>query len=370
MKRPAKILKSLSFLIVTAVTAACNGDGPGGNKPSEPEEPYTLSVDKTSIESDGQDKATFTITDANGMLLTDAEYIKKTSFHIEETDQWQSGMTDSEANCFSTISDGTYTVSALFEGKECANKVTVTSSNRSHYERFRKNVAIYRLTGTWCQYCPSMTEALANVNSFTKEHSLVLEFHNSDEFSVPYNSSTDLASVLLSTFGSSNDGLPFCIYSLAEGSGSRKISEIQGLVKEQLYENPARTGIAATSKLSGNTLTINAKVAASQTGKYDLGLAVLKDNCKPASSSASESVYNDVVVSISGNFFAMSGETSFTLKEGQEQEIVKQWTSEALSTGIRDYRIVLFTLREAAGKTLIDNIVDFKAGESIDYIYN
>lgn len=370
MKRPVEILKFLSFLTVAAVAASCNGDGPDGTKPSVPEEPYTLSADKTSIESDGQDKATFTITDANGMVLTDAEYMKKTSFHIEETDQWQSGMTESQPNCFSTISDGTYTVSALFEGKECANKVTVTSANRSRYERFRKNVAIYRLTGTWCQYCPSMTEALSNVNSFTKEHSLVLEFHNSDEFSVPYSSSMDLASVLLSTFGSSNDGLPFCIYSLAEGSGSRKISEIQDMVKEQLYANPAKTGIAATSSISDNTLTVKSKVTASQSGKYDLGLAVLKDNCKPASSSASESVYNDVVVSISGNFFAMSGETSFTLTEGQEQEIVKQWTSETLRSGISDYRVVLFTLREAEGKTIIDNIVDFKAGESIDYRYN
>ena len=370
MKSSIAILKSLLLLTFTAMMAACNGDGPDGTKPSVPEEPYTLSVDKTSIESDGQDKATFTITDANGMVLTDAEHIKKTSFHIEETDQWQSGMTESQPNCFSTITDGTYTVSALFEGKECANKVSVTSANRSRYERFRKNVAIYRLTGTWCQYCPSMTEALASVNSFTKEHSLVLEFHNSDEFSVPYSSSMDLASVLLSKFGSSNDGLPFCIYSLAQGSGSRKISEIQDFVKEQLYRNPARTGIAATSEISGNTLTVNAKVSASHSGKYDLGIAVLKDNCKPASSTANESVYNDVVVSISGNFFAMSEETSFTLTEGQEQPISRQWTSEALASGTGDYRIVLFTLREADGKTIIDNIVDFQAGKSIDYIYN
>ena len=57
-------------------------------KLTDPTGPYRLSVDKTEIESDGKDAATFVITDANGLVLTDEAYLRNTSFHIEETDEW------------------------------------------------------------------------------------------------------------------------------------------------------------------------------------------------------------------------------------------------------------------------------------------
>ena len=354
------------FLVATAASMlSCSGNtDPDENGTAEgPTGPFTLTVDKTAIESDGKDAATFTITDANGLVLTGAEHIGKTSFHIEETDEWQSGLVLDKPNQFTTISDGTYTVSAMYQGEYCANSVNVTSKNRSKYEKFYKNVAIYRLTGTWCGYCPSMTEALGKVNRFTKDHSIVLTFHNADEFAVPYNSSADLAGTLLARFGKSDSGLPFCIYSLAEGSGDRKVTDIQNFVKKQLYNSPAGTGIKATSSVENGTLTVKATVEASRAGKYDLGTAILKDNCKPSSTTAYETVYDNVVTSISGNFFTMSGE-AFELKAGQEKVLEKSIKSDS------ECRIVLFTLTEKDGKVIIDNAVEFKAGSSIDYIYN
>lgn len=344
---------------------ACSGNiDPDENKTEGPVAPFTLTVDKSSIESDGKDAAIFTIKDANGLDLTSAQYIKKTSFHINETNEYLSGMVLPQPNHFTTIADGTYTIDAMFDGKACSNTVKVTSKNRSKYEKFKKNVAIYRLTGTWCQYCPSMTEALGKVNSFTKDHSVVLEFHNADEFAVPYNASMDLAGALQKKFG--NYGLPYCIYSIAEGSGSQKFIEIQDLVKKQLIENPARTGIKATSSVNGGEITVNATVQASAAGKYDLGIAILKDNCKPTSNGAYESVYNDVVVGISGNYYAMSTD-AFELGAGAEKAISKTWKGEGDASSCR---IVLFTLTNSGSKAIIDNAVVFKAGSSIDYILN
>lgn len=359
-------LKRIMILVMAALAGACSGNvDPDDSKTEGPLEPFTLSVDKSVIESDGKDAAVFTIKDANGLDLTAAQYIKKTSFHINETGEWLSGMVLSQPNKLSVIADGTYTIDAMYDGKACANIVTVKAANRSKYEKFKKKVAIYRLTATWCQYCPSMTEALSKVNSYTKDHSVTLVFHNTDEFAVPYNSSMDLAGALLGRFGGASAGLPFCIYSLAEGSGERKITDIQDFVKTQLYDNPAKTGIKASSAVSGNTITVNATVQASADGKYDLGMAILKDGCKPASSSANESVYNDVVAGISGNFFAMSTD-AFDLKAGAEKEISRSWEGD----GASGCEIALFTLIQKDSKTIIDNIVVFKAGESIDYILN
>ena len=360
-----RILNIFSVLVLFLM-ASCHGfQDPNDLLASVPQGPYTLSVDKTSIESDGKDVATLTITDVKGLVLTEGEYLRNTSFYIEELDEWRSGLGAQNApNLFTSIADGTYTISAMYQGEYCRNKVTVTSGNRSGYEVFHKNVAIYRLTGSWCQYCPYMTEALENVDDYTKDHSIVLEFHNADEFSVNYNGTMDLAAMLLKRF--SGDGYPYAIYSLHNGSGKRTVNDIQRFVKEQLAANPAKTGIKATSEVVNGKVTVKASVKASASGKYDLGIALLRDNCIP-SGSAQEDVYNDVVTMISGNFYAMS-QDSFNLSADQEYSIEKVCEHPDITPG-SSFKVVLFTLTEADGKVIIDNSVCVKVGESVDYRY-
>ena len=369
------ISKSRIFCSILAVVSAvsCSGnidpEADGDNTSKDPLQPFTLSVDKSSIESNGTDVATFTIKDANGLVLTGKDHIKNTSFHIAETNQWQSGMVSLTPNVFTSISDGTFTISAMYNGKYCENTVSLTSVNRRKYELFHKNVAIYRLTGTWCQYCPTLTEALGKINQDSKDHSIVLEFHNGDEFSIS-SGGKDLAGILLGKFtkNATEAGLPFCIYSLDNGNGDRTVMEVQEHIKKQLYDNPARTGIKASSSVSDGTITVNATVKASVAGKYDLVMAILEDNCKPTSTEAFESVYNDVVRGISGNYYAMASDSAFSLQAEGEKEIVKTYSFD--SANMQNIRIVLMTLREADNKVLIDNAIEFKVGENIDYKYN
>ena len=362
MKHVLNILSVISLLFV----ASCHGfQDPNDLLASVPQAPYTLSVDKATIESDGKDAAILTITDVKGLVLTEGEYLRNTSFYIEELDEWRSGLGSVTApNVFTSIADGTYTISAMYQGEYCRNKVTVTSGNRSGYEVFHKNVAIYRLTGTWCQYCPYMTEALRNVDDYTKDHSIVLEFHNADEYSVNYNGAMDIAEMLLKRF--SGDGYPYAIYSLANGSGKRTVNDIQRFVKEQLAANPARTGIKAESEVVDGKVTVKASVMASTSGRYDLGIALLRDNCIP-SGSAQEDVYHDVVTMISGNFYAMS-QDAFDLSADEEYQIEKVCEHADIAPG-SSFKVVLFTLAEADGKAIIDNSVCFKVGESVDYRY-
>lgn len=362
MKQVLNILSVISMFFVVS----CHGfQDPNDLLASVPQAPYTLSVDKATIESDGKDVATLTITDVKGLVLTEGEYLRNTSFYIEELDEWRSGLGAQDApNLFTSIADGTYTISAMYQGEYCRNKVTVTSGNRSGYEVFHKNVAIYRLTGSWCQYCPYMTEALENVDDYTKDHSIVLEFHNADEFSVNYNGTMDLAAMLLKRF--SGDGYPYAIYSLDNGSGKRTVNDIQRFVKEQLAANPAKTGIKATSEVINGKVTVKASVKASASGKYDLGIALLRDNCIP-SGSAQEDVYNDVVTMVSGNFYAMS-QDAFDLSADQEYSVEKVCEHADIAPE-SSFKVVLFTLTESGGKVIIDNSVSFKVGESVDYRY-
>lgn len=345
--------------------ASCSGNiDPDGDVSEGPVAPFILSVDKNTIESDGKDEAVFTITDAEGMVLTDAEHLRSTSFCINETGEWLSGMVLDRPNVFTSIVDGTYTISAMYDGQMCANEVSVTSRNRSDYEIFHKNVAIYRFTGSWCQYCPDMTEALSKVGDYTKDHSIVFEMHYNDEFSIDalQNYAGDVYKYL---------GFPYCRYSLDTESGDRTRNAIESYVRQQLVKHPARTGIKASSSVSGNTLTVEAGVTASASGKYDLAMAILKDNCYPSSPEAYEEVYNDVVISISGNYYAMSSDAAFTLDVGEEKTISREWTNDILfSADASDCRVVLFTLVSDGGKIIIDNAVTFPVGGKAEYRYN
>lgn len=356
---------SLLLIPMAALAAACSGNvDPEGDDPEGPVTPYTLSVDKDVIESDGKDAAVFTITDAEGVVLTGSGYIRNTSFCINETGEWFSGMVLDKPNVFTSIEDGTYTVSAMYDGEMCANEVKVTSQNRTAYEKFHKNVAIYRFTGSWCMYCPDMTEALSKVGDYTKDHSIVFEMHYNDEFTID---------VLKNYAGDvyKFKGFPYCRYSLDTESGDRTRNAIESLVKEQLVKHPARTGIKAESSVSGNTLKVEVSVAASVSGEYDLAMAILKDKCYPSSPEAYEEVYNDVVVSISGNYYAMSSDASFSLDAGAEKKITREWTSDILGTAdAADCRVVLFTLVNDGSKVIIDNAVTLPLGGSVDYRYN
>lgn len=360
-----KIYRYFLLMLAMVSMAACSGQhDPDEDVTDEISAPYTLSVDKEVIESDGKDEAIFTITDANGHVLTDAGHIRNTSFCLNETGEWFSGMVLDRPNVFTSITDGKYTISAMYDGEMCSNQVTVTSRNRSSYERFHKNVAIYRFTGSWCVYCPDMTEALSKVGDYTKDHSIVMEMHYNDEFSID----------ILSSYAGDvykYDGFPFCRYSLDTESGDRTRNAIESMVKDQLVRHPARTGIKASSSVSGNVLTVEAEVTASSSGKYDLAMAILKDNCIPSSSDAYESVYNDVVISLSGNYYAMSSDASFSLEADGVKTLTREWSNDILaSDDASDCRVVLFTLVSDGGKVIIDNAVTFPVGGSVGYRYN
>lgn len=362
-------MKTYYFLPLLAALSftACSGVVDPDEQQGDTAAPYTLTVDKAQIESDGADMAVFTITDANGTVLTDAAHIRNTSFEIVETGEVRSGMgSDEDPNTFSSITDGTYTFKAMYLGTYCENEVKVISRNRAKYEKFHKNVLVYRFTATWCRYCPYMTEALDNVNDYTKDHSLVVQFHGKDEFTLyEVADVSDYATGIYNT-----DGFPYCIYSLVSGSAKRTVSDIQKNVKDVLYAYPAQTGIKVSSSLTGDELTVTAEVSASVDGTYDLALAIVKDGCVPVQDTeAYEKEYDNVLRGITANYRAMSTE-AFSLSAGGSREMALTVPAEGLSEAADDCRIVLFTLRKAGGKVIVDNAVELGVGDAVDYRYN
>ena len=330
-----------------------------------PKAPVTLSVDKQEIESDGKQTAIFTVTDADGVVLTDnPEYMSKIYFKNEATGRRLAKGTKE----FRSVEDGEYTFSATVSGEPCANTVTVTSSGRSRFEVFRKNVAIYRFTATWCQNCPSMTKGLDRVSDWTKGRIVELAFHGAGSTYAYSDGSKYVADYLIGVFKA--PGFPSCVYDLDVMSSERNYSEIESIIFDRIASCPTSCGIKASSSYSAGSLSVSAQVKSSTGGRYDIGFAVLRDNCIPGGS-AYEDVYNNVVVGVSGNYEVMSSSAFELLKDGESSSVTQSVKLE-VPAGVSqdDYSVVVFALKQSGGDIVIDNIVSFPVNGSVDYAYN
>jgi hypothetical protein len=361
--------KILNLILISLPMVACTqttGDESVGVAP------FTLSVDKSEIESDGKQEAVFKITDANGAVLTEnSELMSKIYFKNEDTGRRLARRT----KVFRSVEDGEYTFSATFSGEPCQNTVTVKSVNRSSYEVFKKNVCVYRFTATWCQNCPSMTKGLEKVSDWTKGRLVEMGLHGAGSTYQLSDGTRYVADHLIAQFKAG--GFPSCVYDLDLMAETRVYTEIEDIVFDRIAENPATCGIKATSTFSNNTLTLQASVKTSTGGKYDLGYALLVDNCPGGSNAvvngqpAYEEKYNNTVLALSGNYENLSSAAQELAKD-QEKQIVDYTQTVTLPeyAKLSDCTLVVFALKQNGNDIDIDNAVRFPLGGSVDYILN
>lgn len=343
------------------------GEQSGGGDEPLPTDGYIISVDKTTIEADGRDVATFTVKDAQGNDLME-QYLASIYFKNVATGE----RLDRKSTGFSSVIDGEYEFVATFRGEETANSVTIKVQNRAKYEKYKQRVAIYQLTGTWCAYCPQMVTGLEGISAIWKEHSLVMAVHaGSASADDPYAlsmGSGDLGSVMLAAFNGA--GYPSCVYELNTLNGDRAAADIQKNIEYYLVNHPATCGVKiASTRREGTTITIDAAVTSSVGGSYDLGYAILLDNQSYPSGTSLDGMYHDIVCAVSGNFLSMSSD-KFTLAENEER--TKTFTIENFPDNLadKDLRVVVFALSQSGGRAITDNLAVCAMGESIDYVLN
>ncbi len=154
----------------------------------------------------------------------------------------------------------------------------------------------FRFTATWCGYCPMMGQAFANAHEENPDRFIPLSLHaTSSQGGLAFSGTPTLENYFNITgypSGFINNIAQVQNYAVATTTGT-----INGLIDEAVESYPAKTAVAATSMLSGNTVTVNVQLASKETrSDYTVCVWVVEDGIVyPQSSGGSDYVHNYVV---------------------------------------------------------------------------
>ncbi len=361
-----KIIYIVSTLLVLAgchgyvdpTTIPDNGDEPV-EIPDEYTAPFTLTADITEVEASGKDTVTFKLLDAYDRdLLIDEEALQNINI-VSEEGQRVPRMSSKAV----FIANGTYHFTARYMGKT-SKVLKIKAKNRALYEKFHKNVAIYKATATWCGPCANMTKALASLNEDTKNHSVELCWHYQDELAITapgYNN--DCGTVIASRWG--EGGVPTVVMDLMDYVPEKSASALEASIWNLRAEYPATCGIKVATEYDNGVLNINAELNSATGGEYDLGFAVLLNDQVFPGGTNEGGRYSHIVQAATGNFVMYSNAIQSVPKDGTMTR-----TQSVPVSDISDVSVAVFALVKEGEGARIDNIVEVKAGESVDYKYN
>ena len=297
-----------------------------------------------------------------GKVLTTSEYMKNVYFEDVTTGDYLERRT----NTFSAVENGTHKFKAYYLDWE-SDEVSVTAQNRKNYELFYRKVGVFKMTGTWCTYCPAMTSALKKVEELMPGRMVKMAFHSSSSSATdPFHLSQ--TSTIMSRFGAS--GFPTCIYDLKVMSIDRNVSAIKQTLQSQIRQYPATCGIKVNTSYNSSMgeITVDAALKSSLGGEYDLVYVLVTDGL--TASGGNETSYDYTVRAISNNYLSMSTDGRFTVSANEEHTAATFSISNAKNLNPATSRVVVYALRKVDDAYMVDNITECSINGSIDYLYN
>lgn len=368
-----KIFNWSLCLMLAAGAAACSGDDKGSDdEQKQPvQAPYTLHVDKTEIEANGKDEATFTVTDANGQLLTSDITIR----NAETGTSLGRGV-----KTFTSLTNYTYKFSASYQGEPCENEVTVTAKNRKNYEIYYRNNIVYKLTSVTCVFCPNMTIAFNAIAKDCADHIIMLGIHGymGKEIDpwVMSDQNQTYADRLFDRYNNGVRGYPTVIFNMNKAEMDRNAATLAQVTRQQMSDYPATCGIKIATKYEDGKIKIDASLASNKGGEYELVYAIVQDNLKFEANGTypdrEGGYYDHVCTFISSNYERFSAQRAFKVEANAEHtaetfEIEAPNLSEEV---LANTHVVVFATRANGEGSLVDNAAKCAINASVDYKLN
>lgn len=378
-------MKKLVYIFAALFAlAGCHGyidpeAGPQDDQdiPEEYTSPFTFSADNQAIEADGKDVATLSLKDAYGR-----EMMNDQTININIQDEYGNYL-ERGTKSVRAIANGVRTYTAIYRGQK-SNALSIMAQNRSKYEKYAKKVAIYKITGTGCMYCPSMTKALDAIDEDASAHSVVMAWHGGstswiDPFAITYEGfEYDCATVLQKIFAERTGksmGYPSLVLDLNLAETQRSSSAISKAIWECRAQHPATCGLKMSSRYNQETgkVDIEVELASSTGGQYDVGFSLLLDGEYVADGKEPQGLYNHIVVANSGNFYTYFSDRIAEVGKDQTKKYTYSLSSSTvnISSKISKVTAVAYAIVKGDdGNARIDNIVSAPVGESVDYRLN
>ena len=380
-------MKALKFLAVFCLGALLfTGCEPGGNDDNGGnggKKSFMLVADKTTIYDNGVDGATFTLY-YDGLILTEGYEI----YNGEEL---------IEGNKFTSTVQGSYELRAAY-GTIWSNTVTINvvatppaapaapEDTNPSKTNFKRRVLLTQITGTGCQYCPLMINAVHQSMTGAYGDDAVLavaHLWNDNDPAYLYDAQT-----LDNSLGA--NGAPYLFMDLNRNYDTNYYqSAIDKNIQARLDEVTTRGGIAVNSEYHAEEgyIVLNATVKAAQTTEFRIGAWLLEDGIKAtqtnpngytpvtgvdfnthddcirlADSKYTQSNYTGYSIGTIEAGKTASREFAFKLKANGNGSATK-WNHDNLKV------IVFISTKEEGGVWSVNNVVSCPKDGSVDFEY-
>ncbi|MDR3261641.1 MAG: Omp28-related outer membrane protein [Tannerella sp.] len=324
-----------------------------------------LTVDKPSIRADGKTKATFTVT-------ADGEDITSSASIFIKGDDWVEMF---EGTTFSTDEPGVYRFYAT-----CDDGVSEEIQIEATFVKltFLKQYLIMQFSGTVCQNCPLMTQAIQSVQeeyAGRMIHTICLHLYGKHCHSTLAGAIYQTANAL-----SSDIYFPSTLVDLRDEVPLYPTTTPRELMKALDYSaaTPAETGIAIRSQVNGSSIDFTVKIKTTQTDNYYFYAFVVEDRIKhrqalPDGTWDTDYIHDNVATYLIAEGDPKTGVNMGVIESGRE--VAGAFSIETAdfdakrTVDLSNCRIVGYTLKKIDDVYYIDNVVNVPVNGSAGYVY-
>ena len=211
--------------------------------------------------------------------------------------------------------------------------------------RFFHRVLALEFTGTWCQYCPNMTDALIEAQQLRPYRLVDIAMHAFDEFS------PSCADDLVSQFNVSS--YPTMVLDMDASTSFQ--SKLASIMTDYVDKTSLQTACGIALSCADGRLTV--KVKAAEEGEHKLAVAVVEDGLVAYQTGYGDNYVNHAV--LRRYLTPLAGESLGSLKAEEEAIRSYQVTLEERQ------RIVAYVVKD--GKSI--NALSCQDNETIPYTY-